>query len=234
MSCAAKMDFSKTSIADWNDEMVQKYHKDGTRFERGFFLKRKMEFGVLKKMLNYASIKKSDRICDVGCGEGFLLKLVGQAKKIVGVEISISALNRSKEILKDRPDIVTVKADAQKIPLPNESFDIVLCCEMLEHLPDPKIVMNEVHRILRHGGKFVLAIPNEKGSQNLLRFARRLKFSRIVEGVSTKGKVTNEWHLQDASKEWLKTICGELFEIKKITNYPIYLPLRIIALAIKK
>jgi len=58
MSCAAKMDFSKTSIADWNDEMVQKYHKEGTRFERGFFLKRKMEFGVLKKMLNYASIKK--------------------------------------------------------------------------------------------------------------------------------------------------------------------------------
>ena len=228
------MDFSKTTIADWNDQMVQKYHKDGTRFERGFFLKRKMEFGVLKKMLKYADIKKSDRVCDVGCGEGFLLKQVGKAKKIVGFEISITALNRSKEILKERPDIITVKADAQKIPVANESFDIVLCCEMLEHLPDPTIVIKEVHRILRNGGKFVIAVPNEKGSQDLLRFARKLKLSGMVEGVSTKGKVTNEWHLQDASKEWLKTICGELFEIKKISYYPIYLHLRIIAVAIKK
>ena len=40
----------KNSLSEWNDLMVQKYHKDGTRFEKGFYLKRKMELQILQKI----------------------------------------------------------------------------------------------------------------------------------------------------------------------------------------
>lgn len=228
------MDFSEISIADWNDAMVRKYHKNGTRFEKGFFLKRKMEYGVFQKMLHYASIKKTDKVCDIGCGEGFLLKEIEGARYIVGIEISITALKRAKEILNNRPEIEIIKADAQKIPIPDEIFDVVLCSEVLEHLPDPKIVLKEIHRIIKHKGRLVISVPNEKRVRCILSMARMFKLSGMVEGVSTEGNVQNEWHLQEASEKWLKEICRDLFEIKKIEFYPKFLDLRIITLTEKK
>jgi len=228
------MDFSNTSIADWNESMVQKYHKDGTRFEKGFFLKKKMEFNIFQKMLNFANIKKTDIVIDVGCGEGFLLREIQNAINIVGIEISITALRRAKEILKDRSEIDIIKADGQEMPISSETFDVVLCSEMLKHLPDPRIVLKEINRILKHDGRLVISVPNEKRAQQFLKTARMFGLSGIVEGVSTKGKITNEWHLQEANKEWIYDICKNLFEIQKIKFYPRFLDLRIIALATKK
>ena len=53
------------SLSNWNDLMVQKYHKDGTRFEKGFFLKRKMELGILKKMIKLSKINSKKKIKEI-------------------------------------------------------------------------------------------------------------------------------------------------------------------------
>ena len=90
----------KNSLSKWNDLMVQKYHKDGTRFEKGFYLKRKMEINILKKMIDLCKPNSNKKIADIGCGEGFLLKEILTGEKIVGIEISITALKRAKKFLK--------------------------------------------------------------------------------------------------------------------------------------
>lgn len=54
------------------------------------------------------------------------------------------------------PDII---ASAEKIPLPAESVDGVLCTQVLEHLPHPWIAIQEMHRILRPGGYCVVTVP---------------------------------------------------------------------------
>lgn len=210
--------------------MVQKYHNNGTRFERGFFLKRKMEFIILQKMLNLAKINEKDRVIDIGCGEGFLLKEIKNVAELVGTDISKTALNRAKEILTSRPEIKLVKADAQRMPISDDYFDVILCSEMLEHVPYPKIVLKEFYRILKKTGNFVISIPNEKRTQKFLNISRKFGFSGIVEGVSTTGNEKNEWHLQEASNSWLDEIVKDVFTIKKIEMYPKFLNLRIIAL----
>lgn len=48
---------------------------------------------------------------------------------------------------------------ADKIPLPDESLDSILCTEVLEHVPDPLAVWKEFHRLLRPGGKVLLTTP---------------------------------------------------------------------------
>ena len=53
--------------------------------------------------------------------------------------------------------------DASHIPVPNESFDIVLCTEMLEHVPEPIEVIAEFARILKPGGKIILTAPLGSG-----------------------------------------------------------------------
>lgn len=224
----------ENTLADWNDAMVKRYHSRGTRFERGFFLKRKMEYLVLNKMINLARMTEKDRVIDIGCGEGFLLKEIKNVAELVGTDISKTALNRAKEILTSRPEIKLVKADAQRIPISDDYFDVILCSEMLEHVPYPKIVLKEFYRILKKTGNFVLSVPNEKRSQKFLNISRKFGFSGIVEGVSTNRNNINEWHLQEASKIWLNEIIKDLFEIKKIEMYPKFLNLRIIALLKKK
>lgn len=55
-----------------------------------------------------------------------------------------------------RPD---VQADAARIPFRPCSFDLVVCSELLEHVPEPGAVLLEVHRVLRTGGRLLACIP---------------------------------------------------------------------------
>lgn len=54
---------------------------------------------------------------------------------------------------------VDIVCDIVAIPEPDQSFDAVLCVEVLEHLPDPLAALRELSRLLKHGGKLVLTAP---------------------------------------------------------------------------
>lgn len=50
-------------------------------------------------------------------------------------------------------------AMADQLPFAAESFDTVLCTEVLEHVPDPKLVLDELVRVVRPGGRVILTVP---------------------------------------------------------------------------
>lgn len=54
------------------------------------------------------------------------------------------------------PDI---QADAAKIPFPNNTFDVIFCGELLEHIENPTNVLNEIHRILKPNGNVLITVP---------------------------------------------------------------------------
>lgn len=51
------------------------------------------------------------------------------------------------------------ESDITSIPVANESFDVVVCTEVLEHVPDPALAVKEISRILRPGGRLLLTAP---------------------------------------------------------------------------
>jgi glycosyltransferase involved in cell wall biosynthesis/predicted SAM-dependent methyltransferase len=58
-------------------------------------------------------------------------------------------------------DVDLFDAEKDRFPYPDEHFDTVLCCELIEHLPsDPMHMMSEINRILRPGGHLVITTPN--------------------------------------------------------------------------
>lgn len=51
------------------------------------------------------------------------------------------------------------QADAVALPHPNSSFEVAICCELLEHVPDPRAVIKETYRILRPSGRVLITVP---------------------------------------------------------------------------
>ncbi len=103
-----------------------------------------------------------ENICEVGCGEGELLKRI----HAIFPSANISATDLSKdEIEKAKSNCAPIQIDfsiqnAEALDAyPDASFDLVVCCEVLEHLPNPERGLRELWRISK---KYVLvSVPNE-------------------------------------------------------------------------
>lgn len=102
--------------------------------------------------------KNSGSILDMGCGEGTRLSFIpGSPDKKLGVDISKVAIKMAK---KKYQKISFICADLEKLPFPDEKFDLVYSFYVLEHLSSPQEVLNEAKRVLRKDGALILVAPN--------------------------------------------------------------------------
>jgi methionine biosynthesis protein MetW len=110
------------------------------------------------RSLIFEGITSGTRCLDVGCGTGnsYAVELQRRGASYVGVDISAEAVERARAAGLD----ALVIADAAELPFAAESFDVVLCIEVLEHLFTPDQAVKEIHRVLRPGGRLVASAPN--------------------------------------------------------------------------
>jgi SAM-dependent methyltransferase len=100
-------------------------------------------------------------VADVGCGNGFDLRQIvpqGRCRHAIGLDLSAGML-RSLEDLRQSGRLSLVQADAQRLPLPDESVDVAMAMHMLYHVPDIPAAIRELRRITKRGGT-VLASTN--------------------------------------------------------------------------
>jgi SAM-dependent methyltransferase len=64
------------------------------------------------------------------------------------------------------------QADIQALPYADDSFDVVICLHVLEHIPDDALAMRELHRVLKPGGVLYIAVPNFGSIEAKLKRAR--------------------------------------------------------------
>ena len=101
------------------------------------------------------------RALEVGPGSGVYLPLLSElAQAVVASDIEEAFLARARELAAARPNIEVVLDDIVASRLPDASFDLVLCSEVIEHIPDPAGALASMHRILRPGGKLLLSTPH--------------------------------------------------------------------------
>lgn len=107
-------------------------------------------------------------VLDLGCRTGALTQHYAEGNYVTGVDVDRDALHVATE----RLGIETVWADAEdELPFADDSFDVVVAGELLEHLSDPDAAVEQVHRVLSPGGRFVGSVPNAFRLKNRLQFA---------------------------------------------------------------
>ena len=114
---------------------------------------------------------------ELGAGTGYFslnLMLEGLIARTTASDISpgmLDALARNAERLE--LDVRTVLADAEQLPLPDASFDLVIGHAILHHLPDPARALAECHRVLRPGGTVVFTGEPSRIGDRLAAFPKR-------------------------------------------------------------
>ena len=105
------------------------------------------------------------QILDAGCGDGINLIGLDQIKTELGLNCEIHACDYNQIRLERAKRFSFIKsfkeADLLKMPYEDDSFDIILCNHVLEHIPDMEKALAEIKRILKPGGKAILNVPNE-------------------------------------------------------------------------
>ncbi len=96
-------------------------------------------------------------VLDAGCGLGYGTRLLAEQdpSRVVGVDVSADALERATD-----EGIETVRADVRDLPFEADTFDVVVCFEVIEHVEGPERVVSELERVLRPGGILLISSPN--------------------------------------------------------------------------
>jgi len=97
-----------------------------------------------------------DAALDLGCGDGRLSALL-DAEQLTLADVSDVALERAARRL-PAARTVALEPDAP-LPLPDNAFDLVLCAETIEHVRDVQLLLSEVRRVLRPGGRLAVTTP---------------------------------------------------------------------------
>lgn len=100
-------------------------------------------------------ITPQSEVLDIGAGAGAVrqMNFRGLVSRVCGVDLDPRV---SENPMLDEAKI----ADVEKIPYPDQTFDIVFANNLLEHLQDPLVVFREAERVLKRGGIFVFKTPN--------------------------------------------------------------------------
>ena len=117
-------------------------------------------------------LQAAPRILDVGCGQGHITALIDskiQAAEVCGLDYSISAIGYAN---KKFPGIDFVVASAYQCPYREGYFDIVVCNNLWEHVPDPLLLLSKIARVMKSHGFLIISTPSRYRWGNLVNVLR--------------------------------------------------------------
>ena len=170
----------------WADDGILEYYW-GEHIHLGWYSPQEMKDGYKKKdfieakydfiseMMKFGNIDPADyaesgaKVLDVGCGFGgtsrYLAKALGPRSHVTGITLSPKQVERGTQLAQEQGVAANTNftvMDALDMKFPDNTFDVVWACESGEHMPDKKRYISEMMRVLKPGGKFVMACWSQR------------------------------------------------------------------------
>ncbi|MDR0613414.1 MAG: class I SAM-dependent methyltransferase [Dysgonamonadaceae bacterium] len=106
----------------------------------------------LSKELKKLAKTLTGKLLDVGCGSKPYQSLFKNISSYTGIDVENEGHSHETED-------IDVYYDGKRIPFDDQTFDSILCCEVLEHVPNLNEMLSEINRVLKPDGKFLLTVP---------------------------------------------------------------------------
>ena len=177
-------------------------------------------------------LNPSDVVLDLGCGEGrhVISAYVEAEVHSIGVDLCLDDLKTTREKFEAFAELDNAaksfglsSANALELPFADNSFDKVICSEVLEHIPDYRGALVEIERVLKPGGLFCASVPRRwpekicwalsEGYHNTpgghLRIFRASDLRSDIEGLGFSHYYRHWAHALHAPFWWLKCLFWE-------------------------
>jgi ubiquinone/menaquinone biosynthesis C-methylase UbiE len=101
-------------------------------------------------------------VCDIACGEGYGSALLAfEAQSVTGVDIDIETIKHAQQKYSDISNLKYVQSNALDTTFEDDSFDVIVSFETLEHLEEHDKLLNEFTRILKNDGILIISTPDK-------------------------------------------------------------------------
>ncbi len=144
---------------------------------------------------------KTDVVLDIGCGVGYIsATLAQQSKYAVGIDLIASNLAIARSLSRGM-NCYFMKANGIRLPFDNETFDKIVCTEVIEHIESDISLLKEINRVLKKGGTLALTTPNITPSLDIFhmmnRIRKRLSISSMHDEIEYEIHVREGYELGD-------------------------------------
>lgn len=163
-------------VERWNDTFAREHDIDDY-YERSGFLIRFVEARRLATIRRMVEARPTDRILEVGCGGGHVLRLFPECD-LTGLDVSGAMLNKAERNLRGLR-VRLVKGELDDLDERDGSFDKIICSEVLEHVLRPDAMLKGIRRLLKPTGRAVITLPNDHLVHRLKGLIRRSGLSHL-------------------------------------------------------
>ena len=116
-----------------------------------------------RDLVDRAALRPGERVLDVACGTGIVTRLaaaeVGPTGSVAGLDVNPGMLGVAASVVPADLGITWHEASAEAMPLPDDTFDVVLCQMGLQFVADQPAALQEMRRVLAPRGRLVLNVP---------------------------------------------------------------------------
>lgn len=150
--------YSKKNLKEFYDRLPGDTYIKGIK---SWFIPRKyFHTSRLKKTVEKIQLS-NQLILDVGCGSGIISsECINRGHRVVGFDLGRNFVKTCNQMFKT-PKSFFIPGDAESIPFADNTFDVVICTEVIEHLLDPQKTISEFYRVLKPNGTLLLSTPKK-------------------------------------------------------------------------
>jgi SAM-dependent methyltransferase len=132
---------------------------------------------IIRAELERLALPAAAHVLDAGCGSGRTLQDLVAFGEVSGIELNEDAA----EVARSRGHGDVRVGRLEELPWPDASFDLITCLDVIEHTPDDRVALAELHRVARPGGWLLVTVPaypalwslHDEANHHYRRYSRR-------------------------------------------------------------
>lgn len=117
------------------------------------------------QVFRHVELSAGDRVLDAACGTGIVTRVAAQrfphVGKVVGIDRNVGMLDVARAHTPANVSVEWQQGDLNTLPFPDDSFDVVVCQNGLQFVPDKAVVLREMHRVLVANGRLAFTVWSE-------------------------------------------------------------------------